>query len=119
MALFGDRGDAKADEILCGLRFVAEPKVMCGRRFHLYDAVRKFKPQSERASLVDDAGVAQVDRIRGKADAGFAQIARPADELFVRKDQVALGLGQCVCSGQFRVESRIEAAFPPGLFHLK
>src|SRR5436305_694202 len=117
--LVGHRDDAKPDEITRVLPAAVEADVMRGGGLHLDDADGEFEFEEERAALVNDAGVAEVDRIGYDADARLAQVARPAVEPLVRKDHVALGLRERDAARQLRVEPRLEASFLSRILHLK
>src|SRR5438067_2363193 len=83
--LVGHRGDAKADEVARYLAAAVEADVVRGRGLHLDCAVWEFEFDDEGATLVNDAGVAEVDRVGDQTDARLAQVARAAIQPLVRE----------------------------------
>src|SRR5687767_864062 len=114
--LFGHRGDAQADEVA---RLVApalvEPDVVRGRRLHRDLAGGERYTDEHRAPLVNDAGVADVDRARDDADARLAQVARAAFETLAGDAQLRVARREV--ARQLGVVPRLASALLTCLLH--
>src|ERR1044072_2080844 len=71
-ARFGHRGNAEADEVDGLVCAGVETEIVCGSGLYLNLAGREGETDVERALLVHDAGVADVDRAGDDADARLA-----------------------------------------------